>query len=233
MERSPARCAREVFRRAVNLLINGAPERQQSYENVYNQATVRGADTGVDGAQLYDQYRTSSPLLPSGVYRDFPFSSILLEYENAADAGAASVTEVAKRILNVVSRIPDVVPLRAKADPNRGLATPSASIDTGILSPPKRTSSSTRSIASLNLDTYAFDDKLLLDGGTGNTGFTTVPPPDASFSCELMAESLDGVRWSRSVSTAAPAPARVARSSRGPGRRARPPMAQRPIARRA
>jgi hypothetical protein len=192
MERRPSQSAREVFRRAVNLLINGAPERQQSYENVYNQTTVRGADTGVDGAQLYDQYRTSSPLLPSGVYRDFPFSSILLEYENAADAGAASVTEVAKRILNVVSRIPDVVPLRAKADPNRRVGDTVGLIDSGILLSTQKNYFIYQIDRSLNLDTYAFDDKLLLDGGTGNTGFTTVPPPDASFSCELMAESLDG-----------------------------------------
>lgn len=192
MERRPSTTAREVFRRAINLLIQGAPERQQSYENVYNQTTVRGANTGVDGAQLYDQYRTTSALLPAGVYRDFPFSSFLLEYENAADAGVASVTEVAKRLLNIVSRIPDVVPLRAKADPDRKVGDTVGIVDTGILLSTQRNFFIYQIDRTLDLTTGAFDDALLLDGGTGSTGFTTVPPPDASFSWSLMAETADG-----------------------------------------
>lgn len=192
MEKKPSTTARESFARNLNLLIQGAPERQQSYENVYNQTTVRGANTGVDGAQLYDQYRTTHPLLPAGVYRDFPFESFLLEYENAADAGAACVTTVAQRILNVVSRIPDVVPLRAKADPNRKVGDTVAITDTGILLTTAKNFFIYQVDRSLDLNTGAFDDQLLLDGGTGNSGFTTVPPPDASFSWSLMAETLDG-----------------------------------------
>lgn len=192
MERKPSTSARETFARNLNLLLSGAPERQQSYENVYNQATVRGANTGVDGAQLYDQYRTSHPLLPSDVYRDFGFSSFLLEYENAADAGAACVTEVAKRILNVVSRIPDVVPLKAKADPNRKVGDTVGITDTGIQLASGKNFFIYQVDRTLDLTSGAFDDGLLLDGGTGNSGFTTVPPPDASFSWTLMAETLDG-----------------------------------------
>jgi hypothetical protein len=193
MERKPSQVAREVFRREVNLLRRGSPERQQSYENVFNQATVRGANTGVDGAQLYDQFRTASSLLPANVYRDFPFSSILLEYENASDAGPASITEVAKRILNVVSRIPDVVPLRAKADPNRKVGDTVGIVDTGILLSTQKNFFIYQIDRTLDLQSGAFDDALLLDGGTGNTGFTTVPPPDASFSWTLMRETLDSV----------------------------------------
>ncbi len=192
MEKKPSQTAREVFERNLNLLLQGAPERQQSYDSIYNQVTVRGANTGVEGAQLYDQYRTSHPLLPANVYRDFPFSSFLLEYENASEAGTASVTEVAKRILNVVSRIPDVVPLRAKADPNRKVGDTVGIIDTGILLSTQKNFFIYQIDRSLDLTSGAFDDSLSLDGGTGNTGFTTVPPPDASFAWTLMRETLDG-----------------------------------------
>jgi hypothetical protein len=193
MERRPSQTAREVFQRNLNLLLNGAPQRQQSYESVFNQATVRGANTGVEGAQLYDQWRTTHPLLPAGVYRDFSFSSFLLEYENASDAGAASITEVAKRILNVVSRIPDVVTFRAKADPDRQVGDTVGIIDTGILISSQRNFFIYQIDRELDIQAGKFDDQLSLDGGTGNTGFTTVPPPDASFSWTLMRETLDGV----------------------------------------
>jgi hypothetical protein len=182
MERKPSQAAREVFQRDLNLLINGAPERQQSYDNIYNQATVRGANTGVLGVQLYDQYRTVFAPAAGGCLPRLLISSFLLEYENESEAGAASITAVAKRILNVVSRIPDVVPLRAKADPGaRRSATRSASSIPAFSSRPSAISLSTRSIASWERQSGRFDDRLLLDGGVGSTGYTTVPPPDASF----------------------------------------------------
>lgn len=192
MERKPSQSARETFERNVNLLIQGAPERRQSYESIYNQATVRGANTGVEGAQLYDQFRTNHPLLPANVYRDFGFSSLLLEYENPSEAGAASVTSVAQRILNVVSRIPDVVPLRAKADPSRKVGDTVGIIDSGIQITTRRNFFIYQLDRELDLNAGRFDDSLTLDGGTGNSGFTTVPPPDASFIWTLMAETLDG-----------------------------------------
>ncbi len=192
MERKPSLTARETFERAVNLLVQGAPVRGQTYDNVFNQTTVRGGPAGVDGAQLFDQWRDTHPLLPAGVYRDFAFSSDLLEYENAADAGEASVTSVAVRIHKVVSRIPDVINLRVKADPNRKVGDTVAIIDTGVgLSTRKHyfIFDITRSLDLLSGD---FSDQLSLDGGTGSSGFTTVPPPDASFSWTLMAETAAG-----------------------------------------
>jgi hypothetical protein len=193
MEKKPSPVPREVFREDINLLMQGAPERRQSYADIRNRVTVRGADTGVDGAQLWDQRRTNHPLLPPDVNKDFTFSSTLLEYENASDAGEASVSSVAARILNVVSRIPDVVPLRAKADPNRKVGDTVGIIDTGIAIPTQRNFFIYELTRSLDLTTGAFDDQLLLDGGTGSSGYTTVPPPDASFSWTLMAETLDGM----------------------------------------
>lgn len=192
MERRPSSVAREVFARNVNLLVQGAPERRQSYADVFNRVTVRGANTGVDGAQLYDQWRTNHPLLGADTNKDFSYSSFLLEYENAGDAGAVSITEVAKRILKIVSRVPDVVPLRAKANPARNVGDTVAIVDTGIRLATPKNYFIYQIDRSLDLQTGAFDDALLLDGGTGSTGYTTVPPPDASFSWQLMAETLDG-----------------------------------------
>lgn len=193
MERKPSQTARETFERDLNLLREGAPQRQQSYERVFNLVTVHGANTGVDGAQLYDQRRTNHPLLPPGTDRDYPYTNELLEYENAADAGAASVSSVAARILNVVSRIPDVISLRVKADPSRNVGDTVGIIDTGILIAAQKSFFIYQVDREMDLLAGKFDDALQLDGGTGNTGFTTVPPPDASFSWDLMRETLDGV----------------------------------------
>lgn len=193
IERKPSTSAREVFQRNVNLLLQGAPERRQNYDSIYNQVTVLGGNTGVEGSQIRDQFRTSHPLLASGIYRDFPFSSFLIEYVNESEAGAASATKVAQRILNVVSRIPDVIPLRAKADPNRKVGDTVGIIDTGVSISTQRNFFIYGLDRELDLAAGRFDDQLVLDGGTGNTGYTTIPPPDASFSWRLMAEMLDGV----------------------------------------
>jgi len=192
MEKKPSLAARETFERAVNLLIQGAPVRGQSYEKVFNKVTVSGADTGVDGAQLIDVWRDVHPLLPPDADRNFPFSSILLEYINATDAGAASVTEVAKRIHRVVSRIPDEIALRAKADPNRKVGDTVGIIDTGVGLSARKNYFIFEKTCTLDLLTGDFSDQISLDGGTGSSGFTLIPPPDASFTWSLMAETADG-----------------------------------------
>ncbi len=192
MEKKPSTVAREVFERAVNLLQQGSPVRKQAYEKVYNQVSVRGANTGVDGAQLYDQRQTSHPLLAAGIYRDFPYSNFLLEYENSSDAGAASISSVATRLITVVSRIPDEETHRAKADPDRKVGDTVGLIDSAVGLASQKNYFIYGIDRSLDLTTGAFDDNLSLDGGTGSTGFTTVPAPDASFTWSLMAETLDG-----------------------------------------
>lgn len=192
MERRPSASAREVFERNVNLLLQGAPERRANYDSIYNQVTVLGGNTGVEGSQIRDQFRTTHPLLPSGVYRDFSFSSFLVEYVNESEAGAASATKIAQRILNVISRIPDVIPLRAKADPNRRVGDTVGIIDTGIAIASQKNYFIYAIDRELDLAAGRFDDQLTLDGGTGSTGYTTIPPPDASFAWRLMAETLDG-----------------------------------------
>lgn len=192
MERKPSTSAREVFQRGVNLLVSGAPERKQSYDSIYNQVSVRGGNTGVDGAQIVDQFRTTHPLLPAGVYRDKPFSSFLIEYVNESEAGTASATATAKRQLNVVSRIPDVETHRAKADKDRKVGDTVGLIDSAVGLSSQKNYFIYSISRTLDLQKGAFDDQLVLDGGTGSTGFTTIPPPDASFSWTLDAETLDG-----------------------------------------
>jgi hypothetical protein len=192
MERRPLSSARETFERGVNLLLQGAPERKGSYDSIYNQVTVRGAATGVDGSQIMDQFRTTHPLLPADVYRDSPFSSERIEYVNESEAGAASATKIAQRILTVVSRVPDVETHRAKADPRRKVGDTVGLIDANVgLTGPKNYFIYALD-RTLDLQKGAFDDALTLDGGTGSGGFTTIPPPDAAFSWRLDAETLDG-----------------------------------------
>ena len=52
-------------------------------------------------------------------------------------------------------------------------------IDIGIATPTQRNFFIYQLDRDLDLDAGRFDDSLSLDGGTGNSGFTTVPPPDA------------------------------------------------------
>lgn len=192
MERKPASTAAVVYREGINFLVTGAPDRRQSYEAIYNRVVVRGANTGVDGAQIMDAYQTAHPLLPSGVYREYTFSSSLIEYVNPSEAGAASATSIAQRILNVMSRVPNVITARAKADPRRAVG------DTvGVVAPHISISTQQNFFiygleTTLDLQRGVFDQQLTLDGGTGSTGYTTIPAPEAAFSWTLMSEGLDG-----------------------------------------
>jgi len=192
MERKPSASAYRTFQRGVDLLVEGAPERRQSYDSIYNQVSVRGANTGVLGAQIYDQYQTTHPLLPSGVYRDFPFSSFLIEYVNPSEAGAASATNIAQRILNVVSRPPDVITARIKADPRLAVGTTIGIVDSGVSLSTAKNYFIYQLETTLDLARGAFDQRLTLDGGAGTTGYTTVPNPESVFSWRLMSEGLNG-----------------------------------------
>jgi len=192
MERRPASTAMRTFRRGVDLLIDGAPERRQSYDSISNQVTVHGANTGVEGSQITDQFQTSHPLLPSGIYKDFGFSSFLIEYVNESEAGAASATAIARRILGVLSRIPDVISARIKADPRLSVGATIGIVDSGVAIASARKFFIYQLDTELDLQAGKFDQRLTLDGGVGSQGYTTIPPPDAAFSWRLMTETLDG-----------------------------------------
>jgi hypothetical protein len=192
MERAPSLSPAHTFQRGVDLLTEGSPELVEDVDAIRNRIIVRGANTGVDGAQIRDTFQTSHPLLPAGVFQEDTFSSFLVEYVNASEAGAASATEIAKRILKVRSRLPIVVRHRTKADPRLSVGATVAIQDSGIGYTAAKNFFIYALETSLDCVTGDFSQQHTLDGGTGNSGYSTIPPPDASFSWRLMAETLDG-----------------------------------------
>ena len=192
MERRPSSAAFRTFQRGVDLLMRDPPKRSSNADDIRNRVIVRGADTGVDGAQIMDAWQTAHPLLPSGVYQETEFSSFLIEYINEAQAGAASATAVAKRILKLWSRQPDVVRAGIKADPRLSVGTTIGVKDSGV----RLSTTKNYFIYGIRTDqdlrAGKFNQSLILDGGTGSQGYTTIPNPEASFSWRLVAETLDG-----------------------------------------
>jgi hypothetical protein len=192
MERAPSLSAVHTFQRGVDLLTDGSPELTEDVDAVRNRIIVRGGNTGIDGAQIMDSFQTSHPVLPAGIYQEDTFSSFLIEYVNASQAGAASATEVAKRILKARSRLPVVVRHRVKADPRLSVGATVGIVDSGIGYSTARNFFIYELETSLDAQSGNFSQQMTLDGGTGNSGYTTIPPPDASFTWRLVAETADG-----------------------------------------
>ncbi len=191
MERAPSPSAVHTFRRGVDLLTNGSPELTEDVDAIRNRIIVKGANTGVDGAQIMDAFQTTHPLLPAGVYQEDTFSSFLVEYVNESQAGAASATAIAKRVLKVRSRAPIIVRHRTKADPHLSVGATVGIIDSAIGYTTAKNFFIYALETSADYTTGDFSQNHTLDGGTGNAGYTTIPPPDASFSWRLVAETLD------------------------------------------
>jgi hypothetical protein len=197
MERKPSTVALRVFQRgdgvtAGTLLMEGAPEREEDPSLVRNHVIVLGADTGVDGSQIHDDWRTNDTILPSDADQDYTVSNFLIEYVNESEAGAASASAIAKRTITVLSRQPDVARFRGKADPRISVG---ATI--GLNDPGVRLSTTKHYFVygyerELDRQSGRFDDRYTVDGGLGTGGFTTIPPPDANFSWTLDAETMDG-----------------------------------------
>jgi hypothetical protein len=192
MERAPSLSAAHTFQRGVDLLTNGSPELTEDVDAIRNRIVILGGPTGVAGAQITDAFQTSHPLLPAGIYQEETFSSFLIEYVNASQAGAASATSVAQRILRVRSRVPIIVRHRVKAVPYLSVGATVGIIDTGIGYTTARNFFVYELETSLDAQTGDFSQQMTLDGGVGNSGYTTIPPPDASFSWRLMAETASG-----------------------------------------
>lgn len=192
MDRAPSLSAAHTFQRGVDLLTDGSPELSEDVDKIANRVIVLGGPTGIDGAQITDTYQTSHPLLPSGIYQEHTFSSFLIEYVNASQAGAASATSVAQRILRVLSRPPVMVRHRVKANPLLSVGATVGIVDSAIGYSTARNFFIYELETSLDLPSGRFDQQMTLDGGTGNSGYTTIPAPDASFSWRLVAETADG-----------------------------------------
>ena len=191
LERRPSSSALRTYRRGVDLLVQGSPEVSSDVDQIKNRIIVRGANTGVEGAQISDTWQTDHPLLPKGVYVDDTFSSPLIEYVNESEAGAASATAIAKRILQVKSRVPSIEKHRAKADPRVLVGATVGVQDLAVGLSTARNYFVYSVERKLDAVKGAFDDQLTLDGGVGSQGYTTVPPPDAAFSWRLVTEKLD------------------------------------------
>ena len=188
IERRPSDSPFKTLRWGEDFLLAGPPERERDASSVKNRVVVRGANTGVQGAQIRDEWQTGD------ADRTLEFSSPLIEYVNESEAGAASATGVAKRILTVWSRQPNVIRIpRLKADPRlvvgQTVAVECAPIGYSSATPFFIYSLST----SLDLGKGDFAQSLVLDGGTGDGGYTTLPPPEASFTWRLVKETLNGV----------------------------------------
>lgn len=191
MDGRPSASAFRTFTQGVDLLVEGAPEREQDADAIYNRVIVLGANTGVEGAQIKDQWQTEHVLLPSGRYREFNFSSSLIEYVNESEAGAASATAVAKRILAVKARQPNAIRARIKADPRLQVGM-TLGIQSSRIGYGGRTNFFLYSVQT-TFGGGQFDQQIVLDGGLGDQGYTTIPPPLAAFTYTLFRETLNGV----------------------------------------
>ena len=188
LERRPSDSPFRTLRWGEDFLLDGTPDRERDASQVKNRVVVKGANTGVQGAQIHDEWQTSAG------DRTFEYSSSLLEYVNESKAGVASVTGVAKRLLKLWSRQPNVIRVgRLKADPRIAVGM-TLSIECSLIGYSSPKSFFIYSLStSLDLQRGDFAQSLVLDGGTGDQGYTTLPPPEASFAWRLVSEGLNGV----------------------------------------
>lgn len=188
LERRPSSSPFRTLTWGSDFLLAGPPNRRRDAANVKNKVTVRGANTGVEGAQIFDTWQTGA------ANRSFEATYPLIEYVNESEAGAASIVGVAKRLILLWSRQPNVITVgKLKADPRIGVG-----MTLSIVCPPIGYSTAVpffvyRLQTSMDLRTGAFDQSLTLDGGTGDQGYTTIPPPLASMTWRIVREALDGV----------------------------------------
>lgn len=187
IERRPSGSPSRTLVWGEDFLLAGPPDRERDAASVRNRVVVRGANTGVQGAQIFDVWQTGAADRTLEV--NFP----LIEYVNESQAGNASATAVAKRLIRLHSRQPNVIKIpRLKADPRLAVGQTVA-----IECPPIGFTVATPFFiyalsTTLDLRRGDFSQALTLDGGTGSQGYTTVPPPLASFTWRLVKETLNG-----------------------------------------
>lgn len=181
-------------------LASGAPTVSSNGDQIITRVIVTGASTnlitGPSGEMaavaVKDSWQQDNhPYVPPGKHREMAYSNSLIEFVNEDEGGAASCTAVAKRLLLEHSRTPFTLTIpKHKVDPRLGIGMTVAARE------PR-----------LGLDTYVklfvmslsrsfggavFEESMVLDGGIGETGYTTIPPPTAVFVVRRMREWLDG-----------------------------------------
>lgn len=186
----PTASVAHTYTEGQDLLVEGAPEIDRDIETIFNQVEVRGANTGVEGVQLVDEWQVEHPLLPTGSYHTLNYSNDLLEYINEGDAGAASITEVAKRLILEHSRNPLVARMRVKGDADLHTVGKAIGLNSSRLQVNQHFYIISMSETAGGAD---WSVQLTLDGGIGSQGYTTIPPPSAAFEYLTHQETLDGV----------------------------------------
>lgn len=181
---SPFRTLRGGDAAGASLLVQGAPKKKQDGNQVKNRITVTGANTGVEGAQLRDQFLATHALYP-GVIDDLSFNSFLLEY-------IADLTSVAERLAALYNRVPNSVTARIKADPRFNVGMTLGIEDSSIGYGTAKNFFVFRLNQSFDNQSGEFSQDILLDGGLGDAGFTTIPPPIAVIATNVELETLDG-----------------------------------------
>jgi hypothetical protein len=186
LERRPSDSPFRTLRWGEDFVIAGPPSRRQP-DTRKNRVVIRGANTGVQGAQIRDEWQDD----PGDRSDERTFE--LIEYVNESEAGAASITGVARRLLRLLNRDPNIIEIpRLKADPRLSVGMTIAVVCAriGYTAPrPFFLYSLSTKLDRLKGD---FAQSLTLDGGTGSGGYTLMPPPEASFAWRLVAETLDG-----------------------------------------
>ena len=166
------------------LLVQGSPRRKQDGNQVKNRITVTGAYTGVEGAQLKDQFLATHALYP-GVANDLAYTSFLLEI-------IGDLTSVAERLAALWNRVPNTITARIKADPRLNVGMTIGIRDSDIGYTTARNFFIYRNTLNYTDRSGQFDQELTLDGGVGDSGFTTIPPPIAIIAYTVELETLGG-----------------------------------------
>lgn len=184
-----------------DFLASGPPRSSSDADQIVTRVIVTGASTNVivgpsgeaQAVPVKDSWQTDNhPYLPPGKHREMNYTNPLIEYVNEDEAGAVSCTGVAKRLILEHSRTPFTVEVpKQKVDPRLGIGMTVAVREPRINLPTYRKFF----VMSLNRSYggAVFEESKVLDGGIGETGYSTIPNPTAVFVVRRMREWLDGV----------------------------------------
>lgn len=181
-------------------LVSGAPSLSSDGDQIITKVIVTGAATNIiagpsgelAAVPVTDSWQQDNhPYLPPGKHREMNYTNTLIEYVNEDEAGAVSCTGVAKRLLLEHSRTPFAINVpKMKHDPRIGVGM------TVAVQEPRLGLHTFRKFFIMSLSVSfgggVFERSMMLDGGVGETGYSTIPPPTAAFVARRVREWLDG-----------------------------------------
>jgi hypothetical protein len=191
------------YREGRDWLVSGAPTVSSNGDQIITRVIVTGAATNLitgpsgemQAVNVKDSWQQDNhPYVPPGKHRELAYSNPLIEYTNEEQAGAVSCTGVAKALLLEHSRTPFTMNVpRQKVDPRLGIGMTVAARE------PRLGLTTYRKFFVMSLHRSfgggVFEESKVLDGGIGETGYSTIPPPSAAFIVRRMREWLDGVEY--------------------------------------